>query len=119
MQRRGGGAAAPFCGDGTVDPGEGCDDGNGQSLDGCSSNCVVDGFDEVEVNDTLAMANGPYGAGVLLRGSIKPGSDVDYFAIVVPEVADLHLETFGASGFGGCANIDTVLTLLEIGRAHV
>jgi cysteine-rich repeat protein len=95
-----------------VDPGEGCDDGNGQSLDGCSSNCVVDGFDEVEVNDTLAEANGPYGAGVLLRGSIKPGSDVDYFAFLVPEVADLHLETFGASGFGSCPSVDTVLTLL-------
>lgn len=32
---------APTCGDGTVDPGEACDDGNNISDDGCSG-CVVD-----------------------------------------------------------------------------
>ncbi|MEO7328542.1 MAG: DUF4215 domain-containing protein, partial [Minicystis sp.] len=107
-----GGVLGPACGDGTLDPGESCDDGNAQSLDGCSSNCLVDGFDEVEINDTVAQANGPFPAGVLVRGAIKPGSDVDVFAFIVPGFADLHLETFGAGGVGSCANIDTVLTLL-------
>ncbi|MEO8601580.1 MAG: right-handed parallel beta-helix repeat-containing protein [bacterium] len=30
----------PFCGDGTIDPGETCDDGNGFDGDGCDSNCT-------------------------------------------------------------------------------
>ncbi len=32
----------PRCGDGIVDPGEGCDDGNTVSGDGCSSTCQVE-----------------------------------------------------------------------------
>ncbi len=32
-------AAAPVCGDGTVDVGEDCDDGNQEDLDGCSNAC--------------------------------------------------------------------------------
>ena len=31
--------SATFCGDGTVDPGEVCDDGNTTSGDGCSADC--------------------------------------------------------------------------------
>jgi cysteine-rich repeat protein len=31
-----------WCGDGHVDPGELCDDGNNISLDGCSANCIPD-----------------------------------------------------------------------------
>jgi fibro-slime domain-containing protein len=31
--------AGPACGDGKVDPGEKCDDGNGSSGDGCAANC--------------------------------------------------------------------------------
>jgi cysteine-rich repeat protein len=32
----------PFCGDGTVDAGEECDDGNNADGDGCSANCTVE-----------------------------------------------------------------------------
>jgi cysteine-rich repeat protein len=32
---------APFCGDGELDPGEACDDGNLNELDGCLSDCRV------------------------------------------------------------------------------
>ena len=31
--------AGPACGDGAIDPGEKCDDGNGVSGDGCAANC--------------------------------------------------------------------------------
>lgn len=31
----------PICGDGVLEPGEACDDGNTQSGDGCSAGCVV------------------------------------------------------------------------------
>ncbi|MBU4204390.1 MAG: hypothetical protein KKD59_10655, partial [Acidobacteria bacterium] len=33
----------PYCGDGTVDPGEACDDGNNTSGDGCSASCKNEG----------------------------------------------------------------------------
>jgi len=45
----GSGGASPSCGNGSVDSGEGCDDGNLRSLDGCSENCgVEDGFQCVD-----------------------------------------------------------------------
>ena len=34
----------PFCGDGTLDPGEACDDGNNVDGDGCSANCTVESY---------------------------------------------------------------------------
>jgi cysteine-rich repeat protein len=32
----------PYCGDGTLDAGEACDDGNNVDGDGCSANCVIE-----------------------------------------------------------------------------
>jgi cysteine-rich repeat protein len=40
----------PYCGDGNVDPGEECDDGNDNSFDGCRSDCTL-----VELLDPPAM----------------------------------------------------------------
>ena len=34
----------PFCGDGTLDPGEACDDGNNIDGDGCSATCTVESY---------------------------------------------------------------------------
>ncbi len=34
--------AEPFCGDGNLDPGEECDDGNNMDGDGCSAHCTVE-----------------------------------------------------------------------------
>jgi cysteine-rich repeat protein len=31
-----------LCGNGVIDPGELCDDGNGESMDGCASSCVIE-----------------------------------------------------------------------------
>ena len=33
-----------FCGDGILDPGEECDDGNNVDGDGCSADCTIEGF---------------------------------------------------------------------------
>jgi cysteine-rich repeat protein len=33
-----------FCGDGILDPGEECDDGNNETGDGCSPSCFLEGF---------------------------------------------------------------------------
>jgi cysteine-rich repeat protein len=102
------------CGDGIKVGAEVCDDGNLVELDGCSSTCHVDSFTESGSNDTVATANGPYtpSPGLIIHGTIQPGSDADVFAIVVPATADLRLETFDASGPSTCNNIDTELTLV-------
>jgi cysteine-rich repeat protein len=39
----GGMGGAPPCGNGTLDPGEGCDDGNVAATDGCSNTCMLEG----------------------------------------------------------------------------
>jgi cysteine-rich repeat protein len=103
-----------ICGDGIKVGAEACDDGNLVNLDGCSSTCHVDSFTETGSNDTVATANGPYtpNPGLIIHGTIQPGTDADVFAIVVPATADLHLETFDASGPSTCNNIDTQLTLI-------
>ena len=42
---------APFCGDGTVNPGELCDDGNNVSGDGCPANCQFTPGDLIDPAD--------------------------------------------------------------------
>ncbi|MFS8066856.1 MAG: DUF4215 domain-containing protein, partial [Byssovorax sp.] len=115
------GGSAAACGDGTINGSESCDDGNLVELDGCSSACKIDSFSESGSNDTVATANGPFtpSPGLVLHGSIQPGADVDVFAIVLPATADLHIETFDASGPSSCNNIDTDLILLGTDGATV
>ncbi len=43
-----------ICGDGVLDPGEACDDGNGQSRDGCDSTCAIE--DELRLFGTAASS---------------------------------------------------------------
>jgi cysteine-rich repeat protein len=105
-------ACHTVCGDGIKAGTEQCDDGNSVNLDGCSTACKTDVFTETEPNDTPATANGPYDHGVLVHGAIQPATDADYFAIVLPATADLHVETFDQAGPGHCANIDTVVSFL-------
>jgi len=71
----GGEAAAPYCGDGHVDPGEACDDGNTSNFDGCRVDCtVVEPLDTpalewtwVEVPGTVCMDGTTAGFGVSLN----------------------------------------------------
>lgn len=72
------GPPAPFCGDGTLDPDEACDDGNDSPFDGCRPDCtIVDPVDApplewiyVEVPGTQCMNGDPAGFGI----SINPAS---------------------------------------------
>jgi cysteine-rich repeat protein len=74
----GGGVVLPTCGDGDLDPGEACDDGNTSDFDGCKTNCrVVEPiaappleWTYVEVPGTLCMDGSTAGFGV----SINPAS---------------------------------------------
>ncbi len=40
-QSAGGGGGGPVCGDGVIDTGEQCDDGNGDHFDGCRNTCLL------------------------------------------------------------------------------
>ena len=44
-------APAPVCGNGEVEEGEACDDGNDDELDACSNNCVLNFCGDGEVNN--------------------------------------------------------------------
>ena len=61
-------SVAAICGDGHVDPGEQCDDGDTTSGDGCSSNCEIEG----------ACGDGTVGAGEECDdGNTTPGDGCD------------------------------------------
>ena len=56
----------PFCGDGAVDPGEQCDDGNNVSGDGCSATCKLE--------NVVGCGNGAVEAGEQCDdGNTRPG----------------------------------------------
>ncbi len=52
-------AAGAICGDGTVDAGEQCDDGNNVACDGCSSACRSEGCGNAHVECNEQCDNGP------------------------------------------------------------
>ncbi|WP_437647184.1 DUF4215 domain-containing protein [Sorangium sp. So ce362] len=109
-------ARIQVCGDGSVDGTETCDDGDTESGDGCSAACELEGtLPEVEPNDALEQATPGQATamGALFTASIYPTGEVDYFAIDVPGVADLEVETFDTSGPTSCRDIDTVMQLLS------
>jgi cysteine-rich repeat protein len=81
-------------------------------LDGCSTGCQVDGVEEAEVNDTPAQANGPWSPGVLVRGRIRPRTDVDHLATTLTSTSDVVWETFDGRGPGHCTATDTLLQVL-------
>jgi cysteine-rich repeat protein len=63
------------CGNGVVESGEQCDDGNTVGADGCTSSCRLDGVAELEPNDTLATAprlGGPGVERVQFVGALDP-----------------------------------------------
>jgi cysteine-rich repeat protein len=99
------------CGDGVKDPLEQCDDGNMNLGDGCDLNCKIEPLPETEPNSVCGSEDGPFNAPVLISGLIKPVADHDYFAFVVPAVADLKIETFDMNGPGTCTGMDTIVQL--------
>jgi cysteine-rich repeat protein len=106
----------PLCGDGRLDVGEVCEDGNIVGGDGCAADCrSFDGLtSEVEPNDDGATAvgtddfqataaQGPFPGDAIIAGSIADG-DEDAYAITNPGVAPVTvtLRTFGVGGLGTC-----------------
>jgi cysteine-rich repeat protein len=71
-----------ICGDGDVDLGEQCDDGNVAPADGCDPNCSLEvSMVEMESNGSVAMANAVSGS--LIYATIDPSNDEDLYAISV------------------------------------
>ena len=99
-------AMGPVCGNGHVEDGEACDDGNTANDDGCSQACTVEAFVESEPNDDR-----DHGANVgtfrHIVGDITVG-DVDYYLVQVAEGGSLtaevtadfdgYLELYGPDG---------------------
>jgi len=73
------------CGDGVLEVGEECDDGNTATGDGCDAACQVEAVSEVEPNDASDIANGPYTSLVaIFPAAIGTVDDQDWFAVTVP-----------------------------------
>jgi cysteine-rich repeat protein len=91
------------CGDGNLDPGEGCDDRNRAPDDGCSASCQLE-LDEVEPNETTLTAT-PY-TQLPFIARISSATDIDVFSIVVSSANSmLSVDTFDL-GDGACADME-------------
>jgi len=125
LRKSGGKAPAQFameksipavCGNGTLENGEQCDDGNTVPGDGCDAACqteveIATELDEVEPNDTPAQATDVASLPALAHGSITAGGDEDFYRIVITG-SDLVLETFDEGGPGSCgSDTDTIIEL--------
>jgi cysteine-rich repeat protein len=90
-------APPPVCGDGVVDDGEGCDDGNTWGGDGCGPACQYElGTLETEPNDTVETAQ-VLAAGDAVTASLLP-SDRDCYAVAVPERGSVRVSVSGPEG---------------------
>ena len=104
----------PACGDGILQSGEQCDDGNGNAGDGCAANCVIEGNykPEAEVNDAPMLANSLTGYDGA-AAAIQPVGDQDYFSfdVTVPG-SSVRIEI--TNGLGECpTGFDSKIVLLS------
>ncbi|MEP7124047.1 MAG: DUF4215 domain-containing protein [Byssovorax sp.] len=104
----------PACGDGILQLGEQCDDGNLVAGDGCSPTCGLEGnfLTETEPNDTQLTAN-PLGGADGFSAAISPIGDQDYFSFdVVTPGSSVFIQV--TDGVSGCPNgFDSKLTLFN------
>jgi cysteine-rich repeat protein len=104
------------CGNGAVEAGEECDDGNIVAGDGCSAQCAFEsacaGLAEMEPNTSTSPQMLPAACGtVRLTTATLPRGDTDYYQLSVPGDATIVAETF-RSAPGYCDyDTDTVLSL--------
>jgi cysteine-rich repeat protein len=96
--------AAPGCGDGAVQTGEQCDDGNTTAGDGCSDTCQAEPPWEIEPNSASGQATPLWPGYSYWRGSIAPIGDHDYFTFDVPPGgASVKLETHDVGNPATCS----------------
>jgi len=107
------------CGDGQQDHSENCDDGNTESGDGCSADCLSEltpgSPTEIEVNDDIYSANlvdvtgGPF----TVRASLDKTCESDVFAVVVPAGGGSIRASLAGNGGTACPS-DLASTQLEL-----
>jgi hypothetical protein len=75
---------------------------------------------EIESNDSIGTASGPYMAGTVATGAINPVGEVDYYAIqnIGSSSATFTLEVW-IGGSGSCPTYDTTLTLYNSSGGQV
>jgi cysteine-rich repeat protein len=109
------------CGDGVVQKGEQCDDGNKVAGDCCSSTCQAEAGCEIEPNDTLATANdfSALSQTGKVKGLIAKAGDVDVYTITIPtsapsgSVSAVILDGPIAGDTCASGKIDTLLTISD------
>lgn len=94
-------AEAPRCGDGALDAGEACDDGNRAARDGCSPECAFEPAFHYEVALTEAdRLPAPEGQPLALSWrAAGGGAGQDVAFVALPEAAPLRLGDRRFSGF--------------------
>jgi len=81
----GGGGDDPLCGNGVLEAGEECDDGNTMAGDGCDGQCASEGCgDDCGLCSTLADVTDLIGTGELFFGYAALGADIS-----IPECGEL------------------------------
>ncbi|HTP25924.1 MAG TPA: fibro-slime domain-containing protein [Anaeromyxobacteraceae bacterium] len=79
-----------ICGDGIVEPGEECDDGNNTSGDGCSADCKLEHIPGINCNNTNVYQLASFSAPVIFRdfkGFPEEGGHPDFEHFHCPQVS--------------------------------
>ena len=104
----------PGCGDGVLQEGEACDDGNEATGDGCFGCALEPGyFADTEPNDTCPGAAQTITLPATILGTFPANTDRDSFSFTLTAPADLHIQTFDSSGTACAAPVDTVVNLFK------
>jgi cysteine-rich repeat protein len=103
---------APTCGDGVLQAGEQCDDGDTVSGDGCSSTCMSEVPFEIEPNNTLMTATPLWPGTSKWKGTVSPLGDHDYFSFTLSAPGSPTLATHDAGSLNSCS-FDTMIHLLD------
>jgi cysteine-rich repeat protein len=97
------------CGDGIKAFVELCDDGNTTDGDCCSASCIPEPGCEVEPNGSTPEANSFAAVSIanVVKGSIRPAGDSDYFRLTVPVGVSGALTAETKDGYivPNCANL--------------
>lgn len=91
------------CGNAAREPGEGCDDGNTTSNDGCSATCRL---------ENAGVYSAPGDGRVVFSGSIPVAGVFRVYEINVTMTTVVTMETFAPSG-NVCPTADTLIELYE------
>jgi cysteine-rich repeat protein len=102
----------PGCGDGVVQPGEQCDDGNAVAGDGCDPLCVVEPPFEIEPNDSVATATPAWAGFGYWKGGITQLGDHDYYVVNLAAPGTVIFTTHTVGNANACPG-DTVIHLLD------